>query len=217
VGLTISDHNSFQKLAQTSEFKGLARIKPTPMWGFKQLLVLIFSRDFPYGILSAVHARIPNIYSLENWVCAPANVQSHDKNCILSVRIIPLLDPLTENYPPVPLFSNLSAENSLQEQDSTFTLSYSCVQRTINKPALAFIVSVSVADYAFIMGAYNLVIIVAGGIQKRKRKDGTFPILSEENTNNIRKSLPRMYRRGKQRAAVYSRNYSFTSSDIWLK
>jgi hypothetical protein len=130
--------------------------------------------------------------------------------------IIPLLGPLTENYPPVPLFSNLSAENSLQEQDSTFTLSYSCVQRTI-KRALAFIVSVSVADYAFIMGAYNLVIIVAGGIQKRKRKDGTFPILSEENTNNIRKSLPRMYRRGKQRAAVYSRNYSFTSSDIWLK
>lgn len=86
--------------------------------------------------------------------------------------IIPLLGPVSGDYPSLPSFSNLSFENSLREQDTTFTLSYSCVQRII-KPALAFIVSVIVADYAFIMGAYKLTIMVAAGIQKRKRQDGT--------------------------------------------
>lgn len=85
--------------------------------------------------------------------------------------IIPLLGPVTGDYPLLPPFSNLSFENSLQELDTTFTLSYSCVQRT-RKQALAFIVSVIVADYAFIVGAYQLSIMVAAMIQKRRRQDG---------------------------------------------
>jgi hypothetical protein len=87
--------------------------------------------------------------------------------------ILPLLGPaVTSNFPPLPQFSNLSDENSLKAQVSTFTRTYSCLQIKPKSP-LNFIVSVVVAEYALIMGGYKLAILVAEVIQKRKQRDGT--------------------------------------------
>ena len=52
-----------------------------------------------------------------------------------------------------------------------FIKSYSCTQRQL-KPPINFIISVVVADYALIMGGYSFALLIAGGIQKHRRKDG---------------------------------------------
>lgn len=53
----------------------------------------------------------------------------------------------------------------------TFIKSYSCTQRQL-KPPINFIISVAVADYALIMGGYSFALLIAGSIQKHRRKDG---------------------------------------------
>ena len=53
----------------------------------------------------------------------------------------------------------------------TFIKSYSCTQRQL-KSAINFIISVIVADYAFIVGGYTLAILIAGRVQKYRRQDG---------------------------------------------
>lgn len=56
-------------------------------------------------------------------------------------------------------------------ENATFLRSYSCVQRQLKAPG-SLIISVIVADYALIVGAYNLVILFAGMIEKRRRSNG---------------------------------------------
>jgi hypothetical protein len=90
--------------------------------------------------------------------------------------IFPLLGPA---YSQIAQFSNLTAENSLQAEDKTFVRSYSCVERVLKQP-VSFIISVIVADYALIMGAYAFAIFVAGAVQKRRRQDGEFLIWRTE-------------------------------------
>jgi hypothetical protein len=68
---------------------------------------------------------------------------------------------------PVPSFEPISSQNYLQARDTTFLRSYSCVERHV-KPVISLLISVIVADYALIMGAYTFAINVAGMIQKRR-------------------------------------------------
>jgi hypothetical protein len=86
--------------------------------------------------------------------------------------VIPLFGSVAAPFLPLPPFSHLSDGNHLQAEDSTFTRSYSCVERQL-KPPIAFVLSVIVADYVLIAGGFHFAIFIAGMIQKRKRQDGT--------------------------------------------
>jgi len=75
------------------------------------------------------------------------------------------LQPLEPSVPPL----NVTIGAGLPTMK--FIKSYSCTQRQL-KPPINFIISVVVADYALIMGGYSFALLIAGGIQKHRRKDG---------------------------------------------
>ena len=84
----------------------------------------------------------------------------------LRETVLPLLDiPL----PSAP-FAPLNDVNRLHEVEMTFFQSYSCTVRQLKSP-LGFLVSVVVADYAFIKGAYSIFMFCAAWLQKRKYRE----------------------------------------------
>jgi len=74
--------------------------------------------------------------------------------------------------PSVPSLN--SSFTALQPVDTTFLQSYFCQQRNL-KSGITLLIAVVAADYAFIVGAYSLVIWGAGLFQK-KQNDGNSPI-----------------------------------------
>lgn len=74
---------------------------------------------------------------------------------------------------PLPEFLPLDSDNILKPVNMSFVRSYSCLQRQL-KGGLSVVVSVLVADYAFIAGAYTLVVFCAGW-RGRKLSDGKYP------------------------------------------
>ena len=56
-------------------------------------------------------------------------------------------------------------------ENTTFMRSYSCVQRQLKAPG-SLVISIIVADYALIVGAYTLVILFAEMLEKRRRSNG---------------------------------------------
>jgi hypothetical protein len=87
----------------------------------------------------------------------------------LTNTIIPVLGlNLPTDFLPV------DSSNAIQPSSVTFARSYSCSQRQI-KGALSAAVSVIVADYAFIQGAYSLLVFCVGWWQRRpKRGNGKY-------------------------------------------
>ncbi len=84
----------------------------------------------------------------------------------LRETVLPLLDiPL----PSAP-FAPLNEDNRLHEVEMTFFQSYSCTIRQLKSP-LGVLVSVVVADYAFIKGAYSIFMFCAAWLQKRKYRE----------------------------------------------
>ena len=82
--------------------------------------------------------------------------------------------PFLQKYEPtlvLPSFLPLDSKNSLKPIDMSFVRSYSCLERRI-KGWVSAAVSVLVADYALIVGAYSLVLFGAGWWQKNKNKEG---------------------------------------------
>ena len=78
--------------------------------------------------------------------------------------IVPLVGPGAS----IPQFNILTDENALKAENQTFIRSYNCVERVLKDP-LSLIVSVLVADFTLIMGAYKLMIFIAMWIHKRQR------------------------------------------------
>ena len=70
----------------------------------------------------------------------------------------------------LPPFVPVSTQNRLQAASTSFVTSYSCAQRQI-KGWLSLIISVVVADYALITGAYSLVIFVGGKFNYFKERN----------------------------------------------
>jgi hypothetical protein len=70
----------------------------------------------------------------------------------------------------VPAFSN-SKNLPLTTNETVFIQSYLCEQRRLKSPFSLFI-TVVVADYALITGAYNFVLLIAVIIEKRRKKNG---------------------------------------------
>jgi len=75
----------------------------------------------------------------------------------------------------VPDFMPLDDSNQLQTLDCRFLRSYNCLERQW-KGILSAVVSVLVADYALFFGAYSILILVAGWLQKKKYKFCKSPI-----------------------------------------
>jgi len=87
--------------------------------------------------------------------------------------VLPLLAHIAPKLAQVPPFRDLGGNNTLSfsQDESSFIRGYACVVRR-RKPWLNLIVAVIVADYAFLMSAYKLLIFVATKIQTRRRRDG---------------------------------------------
>ena len=83
--------------------------------------------------------------------------------------IVPLVSPGSS----IPQFNILTDENSLKAENQTFIRSYDCVQRVLKTP-LSLLVSLLVADFTLIIGAYSITIFIAMWVHKRRR-DGEFP------------------------------------------
>jgi hypothetical protein len=83
--------------------------------------------------------------------------------------IIPLSQKLGFN-PPNPVI--LNNDNRLTSVETTLLRSYSCSKRQAKSP-VSLIVSVITADYAFIIGGYQLILYITGWFQRRK-DDGKF-------------------------------------------
>jgi hypothetical protein len=83
----------------------------------------------------------------------------------LTNTIIPVLSHYDVNLPTD--FLPVGSNNTLQPSSTTFLRSYSCLQKQI-KGALSATVSVIVADYAFIAGAYSLVVFCVGWWQSKR-------------------------------------------------
>src|SRR5271154_4499288 len=71
----------------------------------------------------------------------------------------------------VPRLAPIDDENFLSPTEATFIQTYPCNVRVMKTP-LSAIVSVVVADYAFIKGAYSLFIFAAAWYEKRKAHEG---------------------------------------------
>jgi len=84
--------------------------------------------------------------------------------------IVPFLRSSDPNL-VVPEFLPVSQENSLQPISQSILRSYSCVERQM-KGWVSATISVLVADYAFIVGAYNLILWGAGWWMKNKKQGG---------------------------------------------
>ena len=69
--------------------------------------------------------------------------------------------------------AGLNNQNRSISQYRTFKRSYSCTVRKWKSP-LSAVVSILVAEYAFLRGAYSLFMFVAAWYQKRKMQDGSF-------------------------------------------
>lgn len=72
-------------------------------------------------------------------------------------------------------FAALDSENRLFEQDQSFARTYSCTVRQW-KPPLTALISIVVAEYAFLKGAYIVFILIATWFQKRKFEDCINPL-----------------------------------------
>jgi hypothetical protein len=72
-------------------------------------------------------------------------------------------------------FAPLTEQNQLEPVATTFARSYSCTLRTLRSPLTA-LVSVLVAEYAFLQGAYSLFLFVAGWYQKKRVRGGADPL-----------------------------------------
>jgi hypothetical protein len=83
--------------------------------------------------------------------------------------VVPLVSPGSS----IPQFDALTDQNSLKAKDQMFIRSYTCTERVLKTP-LSLIISVFVADFTLITGAYNLTILIAMWIHKRRRRDGEF-------------------------------------------
>ena len=71
------------------------------------------------------------------------------------------------NY-SIPTFAPLDKNNRLQPIETVFLRSYTCLKRQW-KGAISGVISVMAADYALFVGAYQLVMLVAGMVQKRQQ------------------------------------------------
>ena len=71
----------------------------------------------------------------------------------------------------LPDFLALDENNSLKPLPMTFLRSYSCTERQL-KGWLSATISVLTTDYAFIVGAYKLVVWIAGKWRKNRDKEG---------------------------------------------
>jgi len=70
-----------------------------------------------------------------------------------------------------PSFAPIDDENFLSPTEATFIQTYACNVRVMKTPVMA-IVSIVVADYAFIKGAYSLFIFAAAWYEKQKAREG---------------------------------------------
>jgi hypothetical protein len=82
----------------------------------------------------------------------------------LETEIVPRLNYTLE-------FSPVTNKNRAEPVNTTFVRSYSCLQRTQKDP-IAIAVSILVADYSLIVGAYGLILAVAVYIQLHQRESG---------------------------------------------
>lgn len=89
-------------------------------------------------------------------------------NTYLRTTVLPFLQTFAPNL-TLPEFLPINETNSLQEIDTAFLRSYDCTQRQLKGGGSVYI-SVLVADYALISGAYTLLIFIAGWLQRRKER-----------------------------------------------
>lgn len=89
--------------------------------------------------------------------------------------IFPMMRLHEPGFLLLPQFLALDDHNSLQSTGTSFLRSYSCVQRQL-KNWVSVIISVLVADYALIIGAYSLVVWCAGKWQKYNNPNGNYLI-----------------------------------------
>src|SRR5208282_1794589 len=71
----------------------------------------------------------------------------------------------------LPQFMALGDNNSLQPFETPILRSYACVARRL-KGWVSATISVLVADYAFIVGGYRVLVLLVGTWLKRIDKDG---------------------------------------------
>ena len=84
------------------------------------------------------------------------------------------LSPLVQSkFGPQPPPVLLNDETRLQPSQTTLLRSYTCTHRQL-KGSLNFIISVIVADYALLMGGYNLISFIMGWLQRRKDEGTLF-------------------------------------------
>jgi hypothetical protein len=113
----------------------------------------------------------------------------------LNNTIAPLLAVPLSDWTPDPYDVAGLTNATIQEVDTTFIRSYSCLERKIKAP-ISLIVQVITADYAFIALPYGFIISIAVLFEKRRRRDCKFPFIQYPNSRELLRRVCRT--RGQQ-------------------
>jgi hypothetical protein len=109
---------------------------------------------------------------------------------IYSTFLLETLLPVLNSTVPLGGFAPLSETNNFAPAPMPFKRSYSCTVRRWKSPLGAF-VSIVVAQYAFIRGAFSLFMFTAAWYQKRKAVEG----MPSDYLADYSKLLPRLWSR----------------------
>ena len=84
--------------------------------------------------------------------------------------VYPILNAIS-SLNPIPEFQSLANGNYLKAETRHFIRGYDCLERRIKAP-MSLIIAVIVADYALIMSAYKVAILLGRFIQTRNSPNG---------------------------------------------
>ena len=119
--------------------------------------------DFPADFsLPVTHTSVNNIFINETLFYI-----HYDYMLEVVLPLLGVLEPTFKFAPPI-------GQNQLNETQTTFMRTYLCNIRR-RKGTISALVSITVTDYAFVRGAYNLFIFAAAWYQRKKLRDCMSP------------------------------------------
>lgn len=127
-----------------------------------------------WTILADLGQVVPTTYPIDQndmFVFSSPSSYLPTNNIFINETLYQIYSSLLQRANPAKAISPLDTNIGAGLPDMKFVKSYSCTQRQL-KSHINFIISVGVADYVLIMGGYSFAILIAGWIEKRRRKNG---------------------------------------------
>lgn len=164
-------HTSSSDLEVTNKLLAptMAYLQVTPLQ-FWEVVNWLFV-TFYWTILADLGQAVPTTYPIDlngEYVFSSPSTYLPTNNIFINETLYQIYSSFLHPTGDVP---SLNRTIGAGLPNMTFIKSYSCTQRQLKSP-INFIISVAVANYALIMGGYSFAILIAGSIQKHRRKDG---------------------------------------------